>query len=410
MSETIAISQPRDWRGTADSFLRQSRERLDTVVRLVRSRPREAICGVGIAVAGVAAIAGVAASTPTVDEIRGAPAAVAGPPAPPPMLVRNVAPEQAVAINAAIPLASGPNPAAKPFIFANADKNAQARALECLTSAVYYEAGQEPTDGQRAVAQVVLNRVRHPAFPASVCGVVYEGSTRATGCQFTFTCDGSLMRRPAGDSWRRAREVAEAALTGFVYQPVGNATHYHANYVVPYWAPTLTKNAVIGAHIFYRWAGGWGRPDAFSQRYARSEPSVDALRSAALVAEERDRQQRALNPEGDVAQAIAEIPGAEAIKLAPSMRGDKRVAVRFNLAAREAADKAPREVYVEKVAASNNLRWTLTGDAVASGQQALGKKTETAAAKPSAATAAGGGAATAGPAGTAVATSVVPAP
>ncbi|WP_398286925.1 cell wall hydrolase [Sphingomonas daechungensis] len=63
-----------------------------------------------------------------------------------------------------------------------------------MTSAVYYEAGQESLDGQRAVAQVVLNRVRHPAFPANVCGVVYEGSTRATGCQFTFTCDGSLMR------------------------------------------------------------------------------------------------------------------------------------------------------------------------------------------------------------------------
>ena len=408
MSETIAISQPRDWRGTADSVLRQSRERLDTVVRLVRSRPREAMVGVGIAVAGVAAIAGVAASTPTVDEIRGAPAEVAGPPAPPPMLVRNVAPEQALAINAAIPLASGPNPAAKPFIFANADKAAQGRALECLTSAVYYEAGQEPTDGQRAVAQVILNRVRHPAFPASVCGVVYEGSTRATGCQFTFTCDGSLMRRPMADSWRRAREVAEAALTGFVYQPVGNATHYHANYVVPYWAPTLTKNAVIGAHIFYRWAGGWGLPGAFSQRYARSEPNVDALRSAALVAEERDRQQRALNPQGDVAEAIAEIPGAEAIKLAPSMRGDSRVAVRFNLTAREAAEKAPREVYVEKVAASNNLRWTLTGDAVASGQQALGKKAEPA--KPSGATAAGAGVATAAPAGASVATTVVPTP
>lgn len=408
MPEVIAISQPRDWRGTAEDVLRHSRGRLDAVVRVVRTRPREAMVGVGIAVVGIAAIAGVAASTPTVDEIRGAPAEVAGPPAPPPMLVRNVAPEQALAINAAIPLASGPNPAAKPFIFANADKAAQGRALECLTSAVYYEAGQEPTDGQRAVAQVILNRVRHPAFPASVCGVVYEGSTRATGCQFTFTCDGSLMRRPMADSWRRAREVAEAALTGFVYQPVGNATHYHANYVVPYWAPTLTKNAVIGAHIFYRWAGGWGLPGAFSQRYARSEPNVDALRSAALVAEERDRQQRALNPQGDVAEAIAEIPGAEAIKLAPSMRGDSRVAVRFNLTAREAAEKAPREVYVEKVAASNNLRWTLTGDAVASGQQALGKKAEPA--KPSGATAAGAGAATAAPAGASVATTVVPTP
>ena len=81
-----------------------------------------------------------------------------------------------------------------------------AQALECLASAVYYEAGNQDDDGERAVAQVVLNRVRHPAFPASVCGVVYEGSTRPTGCQFTFTCDGSLYRQPDADGWRRAYE------------------------------------------------------------------------------------------------------------------------------------------------------------------------------------------------------------
>src|SRR5947199_78142 len=83
--------------------------------------------------------------------------------------------------------------------------------------------------GVLAVAQVVLNRVRHPAFPASVCGVVYEGSTRQTGCQFTFTCDGSLYRRPDLTGWRRAYTIAEAALSGSVYAPVGYATHYHAN-------------------------------------------------------------------------------------------------------------------------------------------------------------------------------------
>src|SRR4029078_12166638 len=112
----------------------------------------------------------------------------AAPPAPPPMLVRQIAPEQALKLNAAIPVADAPNPPAKAFEF-KGDKVARARALECLSSAVYYEAGQESTDGQRAVAQVVLNRVRNPAFPASICSVVYEGSTRATGCQFTFTCD-----------------------------------------------------------------------------------------------------------------------------------------------------------------------------------------------------------------------------
>ena len=158
----------------------------------------------------------------------------------------------------------------------------RARALECLTSAIYYEAAQEPTDGQRAVAQVVLNRVRHPAFPNSVCGVVYEGSTRPTGCQFTFTCDGSMARAPMPDLWNRARKVAEEALNGAVYAPVGLATHYHANYVVPYWASSLVKTAVEGAHIFYRWAGGWGQPAAFNDRWSGTEGSPAALRLAAL--------------------------------------------------------------------------------------------------------------------------------
>ena len=287
------------------------------------------------------------------------------------MLVRQLPVDQALAINQHIAVDSGPNPAAQPFALGKVDAATRARALECLTSAIYYEAGQESTDGQRAVAQVVLNRVRHPAFPANVCGVVYEGSTRPTGCQFTFTCDGSLTRGPALGAWQRARSVAEAALAGFVYKPVGTATHYHANYVVPYWAPTLTKNAVIGAHIFYRWAGGWGRLPAFTQSYSHREPSVDALRSAALIAEQRDIATRGQLGAG--AKAIAEIPGAEVLKLAPSMRGDKRVAVRFNLAAREATDKVEAKPYVEQVKASDNLRWSLSGGMAAADDKPLGK-------------------------------------
>jgi hypothetical protein len=286
------------------------------------------------------------------------------------MLVRQIPVDQALAINNKIAVDTGPNPAAKPFVLGKADAAARARALECLTSAVYYEAGQESTDGQRAVAQVVLNRVRHPAFPSNVCGVVYEGSTRPTGCQFTFTCDGSLMRGAELGAWNRAKGVAEAALSGYVYTPVGNATHYHADYVVPYWAPTLTKSAVVGAHIFYRWAGGWGRPPAFTQAYASREPNVDTLRSAAIVAERRDIATRGQS--GDVAKAIAEIPGAETIKLAPSMRGDKRVAVRFNMAARKASDEVKHQDYVEEVKASDNLRWSLNGGMAAADQKPLG--------------------------------------
>ena len=332
-----------------------------------RERPQELILAGAMVLAGFAAIAGSAYSAPTFGEVGTA----AGPPAPPPLLVRQLPVDQALAINQGIALDTGPNPAAKPFSLGKVDAATRTRALECLTSAVYYEAGQESTDGQRGVAQVVLNRVRHPAFPATVCGVVYEGSTRPTGCQFTFTCDGSLMRGQMAESWRRARSVAEAALAGFVYKPVGTATHYHANYVVPYWASTLTKNAVVGAHIFYRWAGNWGRPASFSQAYAHREPSVDALRSAAIVAEQRDVATRAQS--GDVAEAIADIPGAEALPLKPSMRGDKRVAVRFNMTARKATDEVEHKPYVEKVQASDNLRWTLGGGMAASDDKPLGK-------------------------------------
>ncbi|WP_286774126.1 MULTISPECIES: cell wall hydrolase [unclassified Sphingomonas] len=149
-----------------------------------------------------------------------------------------------------------------------------ARALDCLTQAVYYEARSEPVDGERAVAQVVLNRVRDRAFPKSVCGVVYQGSDRSTGCQFTFTCDGSLMRPREPVAWARARAVALAALAGEVYAPVGSATHYHANYVSPWWAPSLTRIGMVGSHIFYRWRDAMENALAFRQRYDGFEPEV----------------------------------------------------------------------------------------------------------------------------------------
>jgi len=338
---------------------------------LWRDYPRETVGLAVLGVAGVLALAGAASSTPALEGIRAITGATSAPPAPPPLIVRQLAPEDALSVNAAIPLADGPNPAAKAFTLKGADAAAQARALECLTSAIYYEAGRESADGQRGVAQVVLNRVRHPAFPASVCEVVYQGSTRATGCQFTFTCDGSLARRPDLAGWARARKIAEAALAGYVHKPVGWATHYHANYVVPYWAPTLAKNAVIGAHIFYRWAGGWGRPRAFDQRYSRREPNTEALRTAAMLAEAQEQKQA---EQLEAAEAVAEIPGAEALALSPAMRGDQRVAIRFNLAARKAADQAPREPYLDKVAASDNLRWSLTGGIVAEQEKPLGKQ------------------------------------
>jgi spore germination cell wall hydrolase CwlJ-like protein len=103
------------------------------------------------------------------------------------------------------------------------------------------------------VAQIVLNRTRHAAYPKTICGVVFQGSERSTGCQFTFTCDGSLNRAPSRVAWRRAAAIARAALGGHVVPEVGQATHYHATWMTPYWAPSLPKVATIGGHAFYRW-------------------------------------------------------------------------------------------------------------------------------------------------------------
>ncbi len=147
----------------------------------------------------------------------------------------------------------------------------KARALRCMTQAIYYEAASESEAGQRAVAQVVLNRVAHSAWPSSVCGVVYEGSTRSTGCQFSFTCDGSMRRKPSSSSWARAQGIASRALTGDVFKPVGLATHYHTNWVNPYWAPSLNFIGSIGAHRFYKMRGRNGTQAAFKGRYAGIE-------------------------------------------------------------------------------------------------------------------------------------------
>ncbi|WP_336974991.1 cell wall hydrolase [Sphingobium aromaticiconvertens] len=142
------------------------------------------------------------------------------------------------------------------------------RALNCLTSAIYYEAANEPDEGQRAVAQVVLNRVRSPLWPDSVCGVVYQGSERTDfKCQFTFSCDGSMARSPSTVAWVRARHMAQRALAGDSYAPVGTATFYHTLAVRPNWASSVQPVAVIGAHIFYRNPGWNGSADAFRTRY-----------------------------------------------------------------------------------------------------------------------------------------------
>lgn len=206
---------------------------------------------------------------------------------------------EAEQINAALPFSKAPVQAAAPFT-APTGGTAYDRALTCLTQAVYYEAGFEPIEGRRAVAQVVLNRMRHPAFPKSVCGVVYQRNATPI-CQFTFVCDGSLNRAPAAGAWAEARRVAAAALAGYVDGAVGQATHYHADYVAPYWAPMLAKITKVGAHIFYRWPGAWGQRGAFTGRYIGEPNDPSSLRPVlrpAILAEAGEG-------------AIADIPPAQ---------------------------------------------------------------------------------------------------
>jgi len=193
-----------------------------------------------------------------------------------PVAFQNLDPQDARSYNADVPFVDGPNPAARPFRLIG-DPSARARATDCMAAAVLYEAGDDST-GQRAVAQVVLNRVRHPAFPKTICGVVFQGADRSTGCQFTFTCDGALTRNRWSEAqWNRARGIAAAALSGNVFGKVGYATHYHTNWVVPYWQASLDKIAAVDTHLFFRWTGWWGTAAAFNRHVSSDEPVVAAL-------------------------------------------------------------------------------------------------------------------------------------
>ena len=134
-----------------------------------------------------------------------------------------------------------------------------AKEQKCLAEAVYFESRGESIKGQAAVAQVVLNRVRNPAYPKTICGVVYQNTNWINHCQFSFACDGRKHRVTEMAQWTVAQQVAKAVTAGQIWFPeVGSATHYHAVYVRPRWARTMIKVDKIGLHIFYRTRyGGW---------------------------------------------------------------------------------------------------------------------------------------------------------
>lgn len=182
-------------------------------------------------------------------------------------------------INAAIPLAPQGSAPAMPLLVNSSTGGTlnRERAIDCLAAAGYYEAGTRPAD-QRAVMQVVLNRVRHNAFPHSVCGVVFQGAERRTGCQFTFTCDGAMARRqPSPAAWQQARLVALGMLSGRTEPLVGHATHFHTDWVHPVWSGEMQKIAAVDTHLFFRWRGRAGEPTAFKPRYSGTEPQISRM-------------------------------------------------------------------------------------------------------------------------------------
>ncbi len=133
--------------------------------------------------------------------------------------------------------------------------------LKCLATAIYFEARGEPEEGQLAVAQVVLNRVKNPTYPNTICGVVYQNKSKRNRCQFSFACDGRADRISDKASWAKAEELAKKSVeqqSATFLEEVGSATHYHATYVRPRWAGRMTKTDKIGRHIFYNTRrGGW---------------------------------------------------------------------------------------------------------------------------------------------------------
>jgi spore germination cell wall hydrolase CwlJ-like protein len=133
----------------------------------------------------------------------------------------------------------------------------RARELRCMATAIYFEARDEPLKGQIAVAQVIMNRIRSPFYPKTICGVVYQGERNRHGCQFSFTCTGKHNSVKEKPEWATSVKLAKQVIAGEIWlDEVGYATHYHATYVHPPWRHELDKICQIGGHIFYKMKPG----------------------------------------------------------------------------------------------------------------------------------------------------------
>ncbi len=189
---------------------------------------------------------------------------------------------------------------------------------KCLAQAVYYEARSEKASGQLAVAEVIMNRVKDHRYPNSVCEVVFQGATRTTGCQFTFTCDGALRRTPRGTRWDAAKTVATHVMMELNESKTRGATHYHATYVNPVWNSGLIRTSQIGTHIFYRFprGGEWAAASARqSRRLAQRRSGLSTLVPASASVDTEPTVVKAVGsvPESSGSQeAVTQAPQTEA--------------------------------------------------------------------------------------------------
>lgn len=214
----------------------------------------------------------------------------------------------------------GPSTAVEPA--APTEPAIDARQHACLSQAIYYEARGETQRGQIAVAEVIMNRARSRAYPNSVCGVVYQGSHRATGCQFTFTCDGSLGQRPRGRAWDRAQRTATAVMMGYARPMTQGATHYHTTGVNPVWNSGLVQTTQIGVHVFYRFPNRSERAH-YQEALARRRGAIGSRRSveaADLIPEADAAAQEAL--EGETTETVAPPAADEPIPAANDTGAD----------------------------------------------------------------------------------------
>ena len=240
-------------------------------------------------------------------------------------------------------------PPAKSHAFRGVTPLDRQRAHYCLTAAIYYEAASETDDGMRGVAQTVLNRVRHPSFPNTVCGVVFQGSQRAGVCQFTFSCDGAMARAPNASNWARSSRIAAVALAGQVFPSVGLATHYHTQAIWPRWGKSLVMTNIVGAHIFHRWRGRWGMPDAFRAPYAGREPVpgpyLPVAQQLAILSGRATQPLTALLPIGSGSVIAPLVPPIATAAPTPAAMAGSGMTVAGAPAPRRAAE--PRRDYID---------------------------------------------------------------